>query len=102
MKTKGCGSDRGAVWSNAMPSAMDDKCNALLAQLDKIEQEMKRIGYWSEHPPDLLAEFEAGRMRSYLDAPTFELWLQCVFLPNARAAAQARSLLRRAQRGFHV
>ncbi len=62
------------------------------ARLDDIEAEMKRIGYWKGDPPDLLAEYQAGRMRSFLDAPTFELWLQCVFLPNARAAAAARNL----------
>ncbi len=53
-------------------------------QLDLIEAEMKRIGYWSAGPPDLGAKFEAGEMRSYLDAPSFELWLQQVFIPKAR------------------
>lgn len=27
-----------------------------------------------------------------MDAPSFELWLQCVFLPNARAAARSDHL----------
>ena len=70
------------------------------AQLDTIEAEMKRIGYWKDDPPDLLAEYRAGRMRSFLDAPTFELWLQCVFLPNARAAAAARNLPNGSQVGL--
>jgi uncharacterized protein YqcC (DUF446 family) len=65
---------------------------AVLAKLDEIEAEMKRIGFWSDNPPDLLAEVEAGRLRTYLDAPTFELWLQCVFLPNARKRAEADDL----------
>ena len=55
-------------------------------KLDAIEAEMKKIGYWSANPPDLQAEIKVGRLRSYLDALSFELWLQCVFLPNAREA----------------
>lgn len=47
--------------------------------LDDIEAEMKKIGYWNENPPSV-------EVRSYLEAPSFELWLQCVFLPNARNA----------------
>lgn len=65
---------------------MSAKSIAAAAKLDAIEAEMKRIGYWSAEPPDLRAEVEAGRIRSFLDAPSFELWLQCLFLPNARQA----------------
>jgi uncharacterized protein YqcC (DUF446 family) len=57
----------------------------LSAQLSEIEAELRRLEWWSDQPPDLLAEVAAGRLKSYLDAPSFELWLQCVFLPNARA-----------------
>jgi len=57
-----------------------EKDNVVSAKLDVIESEMKKINYWSETPP----EFECT---SFLDAPSFELWLQCVFLPNARHAA---------------
>jgi uncharacterized protein YqcC (DUF446 family) len=71
----------------------------VLQQLALIEAEMKRIGYWSDNPPDLQAEIAAGRLRSYLDAPTFELWLQCVFVPNARAAANASQLPAKSQVG---
>jgi uncharacterized protein YqcC (DUF446 family) len=60
----------------------------VLVQLDAIEGELKRLGWWSEGPPDLLGQIRAGTMRTYLDAPSFELWLQCVFLPNARDAAR--------------
>ncbi len=60
----------------------------LLAKLDEIEAEMKRIGYWSENPPaDFVARVERGELKSYLDAPTFELWLQVLLLPRARKAA---------------
>lgn len=63
-----------------------------LAQLDLVEAEMRRIGFWSDDPPDLLADYAAGARQSFLDAPTFELWLQTVFLPNARTAARAGTL----------
>jgi uncharacterized protein YqcC (DUF446 family) len=64
------------------------KMNSILSKLDAIEAEMRRIGYWSANPPDLLAEYKSGQRRTYLDAPTFELWLQCVFIPNAREMAR--------------
>ena len=53
-------------------------------QLDLIESEMKRIGFWSADAPDLQAKFATGEMKSFIDAPSFELWLQQVFIPNAR------------------
>lgn len=59
-----------------------EKAQSILDLLDAIEAEMKSIGFWMATPPQI----EAG---SYLDAPSFELWLQCIFLPNARAAAKA-------------
>src|SRR5262245_62583605 len=68
------------------------RSEAVLAKLDAIEAEMKRVGYWCESPPDLQAEIRAGRLRSFIDAPSFELWLQCVFIPNARAAAARNDL----------
>ena len=33
-----------------------------------------------------------GELRSYLDAPSFEQWLQCVFLARARAAVRNDTL----------
>lgn len=54
--------------------------------LDAIEAEMRAIGFWVDAPPDLLALFESGEMTSYAEAPSFALWLQCVFLPRARKA----------------
>jgi uncharacterized protein YqcC (DUF446 family) len=72
----------------------------VLRQLDRIEAEMKRIGYWAAQPPDLAAEIAAGRLRSFMDAPSFELWLQCVFLPNARRAAAENNLPAQSQVGL--
>jgi uncharacterized protein YqcC (DUF446 family) len=66
-------------------------------KLNEIEAEMKKIGFWQENPPDLQAKFSSGEMRTYLDAPSFELWLQCVFLPNTRRAVQTGSLPRDSQ-----
>ena len=60
--------------------------------IERIEAEMKRIGFWSEDPPPLLEMADRGELRSYLDAPCFEQWLQCVFLARARAAVEADDL----------
>jgi uncharacterized protein YqcC (DUF446 family) len=65
---------------------------SLAAKLDEIGAEMRRIGFWTENPPDLLSEVDAGRIESYLDAPSFELWLQCVLLPRAREGIATDSL----------
>ena len=64
----------------------------VLQQLNAIESEMKRIGFWSSTPPDLQSQLQAGEIKSFLDAPSFELWLQCVFIPNARKATQNDTL----------
>ena len=66
--------------------------STLSKKLDEIETEMKRIGYWHANPPDLQAQAARGELRSYLDAPSFELWLQALFLPNARDFIQTESL----------
>jgi uncharacterized protein YqcC (DUF446 family) len=66
--------------------------SALSQKLDEIETEMKRIGYWQDNPPDLQAQVARGELRSYLDAPSFELWLQALFLPNARHAVATDTL----------
>ena len=42
--------------------------------------------------PDLQAALARGEITSFLDAPSFELWLQCIFLPNARSAIDTNSL----------
>lgn len=64
----------------------------LSQKLDAVEAEMKRIGYWSAAPSDLPEQTRSGHLRSFLDAPSFELWLQHVFLPNARRAVNDRDL----------
>lgn len=64
----------------------------ILQQLDAIEAEMKRIGIWDSSPPDLQEQVNIGVIKSYLDAPSFELWLQCIFIPNARTVARKDTL----------
>ena len=68
-------------------------------QLDRIETELKRIGFWSADPPDLRAKYASGEMRTYLDAPSFELWLQQVFIPSARAGVASEDLPKKSQVG---
>lgn len=65
---------------------------SLAALLDAVEAELRRIGWWADDPPPLRERHARGELRSFLDAPSFELWLQCVFLPNARAAVAADAL----------
>ena len=69
-----------------------------LKKLDEIEAEMRRVGYWFDSLEP--ASGACGtKFNSALDAPSFQLWLQCVFLPNARAAANEGSLPARSQAG---
>ena len=77
-----------------------DKSEAAAAKLDDIEAEMKRIGFWSDDPPDLIAEIESGSLQYYTDAPSFELWLQSVFLPRAREAITTGRFPERSQVGL--
>jgi len=75
---------------------MGVKSAAALAKLDAVEAEMRRIGFWDEKPPDLQAQVKAGKIKTYLDAPTFELWLQCLFYrtpakPRAKMSSQRRA-----------
>ena len=73
---------------------------ALFSKLDEVESEMKAIGFWADNPPDLQAGIAQGQIKNYLDAPSFELWLQTVFLPNARKAVTANNLPRQSQVGL--
>ena len=60
--------------------------------LERIEAEMKRIGFWSENPPPLLEMANRGELRTYLDAPSFAQWLQCVFLARAHEAIKSDAM----------
>ncbi len=73
---------------------------AVARKLDAIEAEMKSIGYWNPAPPDLMGEIARGKIQSFLDAPSFELWLQCVFLPRAREAVATETFPTTSQVGL--
>ena len=60
---------------------MTQKDYRISQQIDKIEAEMKRIGFWYENPPDFT-------VNNYTEAPTFEMWLQCIFIPNVKKAIE--------------
>jgi uncharacterized protein YqcC (DUF446 family) len=64
----------------------------LSQKLDEIEAELKRIHYWAADTSAVEARIANGEIKSYFDMPTFELWLQCVFLPNARKAVAENDL----------
>jgi uncharacterized protein YqcC (DUF446 family) len=63
-----------------------------LQKLEEIEGELRSLGWWRAKPIDPFAHLSPEEPRSYLDASTFEDWLQFVFLPNARGAAQGGTL----------
>ncbi len=77
---------RGVRRTRGIDEQMDRLREQLAAKLSEIELEMRRIGYWDDAAP---SHAEIGRqraIRNYLDAPSFEWWLQRVFLPNATRA----------------
>ena len=55
-------------------------------QLELIEGEMRRIGFWSNQDLD----YDLPESSSYMDCPSFEVWLQFVFVPNAKKAVAMR------------
>ncbi len=78
------------LWSEPGPSqaslTVPEILEAARLTLERIEAEMRRIGFWSDNPPPLLEMANRGELRTYLDAPSFEQWLQCVFLARAHKA----------------
>ena len=69
-----------------------EKSQRVMAKLEEVENEMKKIGFWIPNPP-------AFKAHNYLEAPSFELWLQCVFIPNARKAAEEEAYPKDSQVG---
>ena len=61
-------------------------------KLDHIEAELRSLGWWRAKPVDPFAHLSPEEPRSYLDASSFEDWLQFVFLPNARGGARGGTL----------
>ncbi len=68
-----------------------------MLKLAEIEQEMRNIGVWNESiNAKEINEQAINHVREHGSSPVgtmpFEGWLQCVFIPNARHAAQSNSL----------
>jgi uncharacterized protein YqcC (DUF446 family) len=90
---------RGARPDAGMPGPIGTHPD-ILAQLDKIEAEIKKIGRWSSNPPaDFAAKVRRGEIKSFLEAPTFELWLQLILLTRAREAVRIDKLPESSQVG---
>jgi uncharacterized protein YqcC (DUF446 family) len=58
---------------------------AVLAKLEQIETEMKRVGLWQEHP--LQAEQYDFNAAFAGDTMSFSQWLQFIFIPSVKRAA---------------
>ena len=78
---------------------VSDRLTRLTRQLDAIEAELRKLGWWEEAPPDLIAAADRDEIRNFLDVPSFELWLQALFLPRAREAVAANDLPAESQVG---
>lgn len=72
---------------------ISDKARLINEKLDQIEAEMKRIEYWNPNPPAL-------KNTDFLAAPSFELWLQSVFIPNARKAVKDEQYIDKSEVGL--
>lgn len=71
---------------------MDRLQESLLKKLEQIESELRKIGYWKNQEIDPYAELPDGETPHFLNASSFEDWLQFVFLPNAREAVRSNAL----------
>ena len=58
---------------------------SVLAHLERIENEMKRISMWQEGP--LAPEQYNFRAAFGMDSMSFAQWLQFIFIPTVRGAA---------------
>ena len=70
-----------------MHPSTDNLHQALLSQLDLIEQEMRQIGLWASEAPS--AEALASQMPFCYDTLFFHEWLQWIFIPRMREMIQA-------------
>jgi uncharacterized protein YqcC (DUF446 family) len=72
----------------AKRSKMPPSYEAVATQLDAIEAEMKRIGYWQDTPLD--PEQYDFRAAFAGDTMAFPQWLQFIFIPNVRRIVNTR------------
>lgn len=64
----------------------DDQLRNIAAIVDRVEAEMRRIGYWKASAPS-----ELDPVALYAGV-SFEEWLQFVFIPSVRQAVKERDL----------
>jgi uncharacterized protein YqcC (DUF446 family) len=83
-----------------LPDAKRESLERLAAKVAEIEAEMKRIGFWTEDVPDLQAKARSGELHHFLNAPSFERWLQQIFIPNTRQAIEHNTLPAQSQVGL--
>lgn len=82
-----------------------ERSRAVLAKLDEIELEMRRIGFWDDGlDVSLIHERATAHTREQHRSPAtimpFEHWLQAVFVPSARHAALTNALPASSQVGL--
>lgn len=65
-----------------MPEKPQDKYETVARSLAKIEEEMKRIGYWQAEPPP--PEAYDFRQAFAADTMAFSQWLQFIFIPRVK------------------
>lgn len=93
MRDVSCNKNHNMNILNFINKKMSSKAQKASEVINNIEIEMKKIGFWSENPPDFNAS-------NFTEAPTFELWLQCVFIPNAREAVKTGEYPEKSQVGL--
>ena len=69
----------------------------VIRKLRDIEAKMKRIGFWDANLDEAAARSTATKFanehgKSPVGNMNFKHWLQAVFIPNARTAAESNSL----------
>ena len=74
-----------------------NKAQAVLEKLDEIEREMREISFWDESLDldDISSKAERiirEEKKSPVGSMPFEQWLQAIFIPNARSAAESSNL----------
>ncbi len=78
-----------------MKPTLEHARGELLGKLDEIEAELKTIGYWDDglDSEGLREKFDKREIGSWLDI-RFSLYLQAIFLPQAREAVRDADLPR--------
>ncbi|MFO0985002.1 MAG: YqcC family protein [Planctomycetota bacterium] len=65
-----------------------DKHTRVAEMIDRIEAEMKRIGFWCKEPPT--PEQMRFKKAFAMDTMAYQQWVQFVLLPRARDIVESR------------